>query len=204
MNALTMSEHRPQQIWDGEKTLTSRPFRQGDLFHAAWQMLPDAVISASGRVKYRVGDVCGIKPKRQHPVCVVDANSAVVTDLKAEYECAFRRDAPDDISLKQMRDALLEVGLPELKDYTLLRVKVLEIKRIDVRDITGEEAVAEGFRDKIFFLETWCRLYDPVMNERMADCEHAPWYPNHCPLFLGERPDELYDAWLLRFQRVLP
>lgn len=231
MNALIMSENRPQQIEDGIKTLTSRPVRQGDVFRAAWQNLPDAVLS-NGRVKWEVGGVAGIKPGRILPVCLVDCAGKVVTDLRAEWLrfYGFRDSAADSVSAKQMRDDLLQIGVPELPDYRMQRVQVLALKRYDVRDMTQDEALAEGFADVQSYLEWWTQTYDPETRQQIAwfdgvpsDSEieyeltgetrpahlcsrsiitpHGEVYNAHD--YLLTRPVKLYDAWQIRFQRVL-
>lgn len=198
MNALIMSDNRPQQIWDEIKTATSRPFREGDLFREAALGLPAAVISGKGVLKWEVGGVAGIKAGRTLPVCIVDCAGKVVPNITLEYLKHFP--LPEHrITHREMRDALLEVGLPELRDYRLLRVQVLALKRYDVRDITHEEAVAEGFLGIGGFWKTWCELYD-------RNAIHlATWVIGGDVLrrVLKQRPAKLYDAWQIRFQRVL-
>lgn len=196
---LIMSEDRPQQIWDGIKFLTCRPRKEGDRFQHATDVLPAKVLDANMRTRWQVGGVYGIKPQRIAPVCLVDASGKVVTDLVAEYLDVFGYGFGDeDITLKGRRDTLLQ----EAHGYRLLQVRVQGIHPVDVRRMNHLEALAEGFSNVMEFWHVWCSLHDPAMIQRMADCEHAPWYPNHCPLFLGERPDDLYQAWMLRFQAV--
>jgi len=79
-------------------------------------------------------------------------------------------------------------------------VKLICIYRQDVRDITGEDAKAEGYRDKYDFLTTWVQEHDAEMTSDMWQASHMPEAVNHCPVFLGGRPYELYSAWVLVFK----
>lgn len=198
MTTLTMSGNRPQQIADGEKRLTCRPVKPGDSFRkcGAPTHLPDAVMSAKRVIKWRVGGVYGIKPQRTAPVCLVDKYGEVVRNLLAEHQRVFRHreDLQDDFA--GLRDALLWTN----DGYSLLQVKVLEIKRVDVRDITHADALAEGFNRRSEFWQTWCELYDTGAVDIAAWLAGSDFVRIH----LKTRPAELYDAWQLRFERVLP
>lgn len=173
MSSLIMSDNRPQQIADGIKTLTCRLAMPGDTFRRGdWSPLPDAVISAKGYVKWRVGGICPIVPKRGHPACLVDANGQVVRNY---YDILYSRTLYDDIvyelSEKQARDVLLESNT----GYALLKVRVTGLCGMDVRTMTDQEALDEGFASVSAYLNWWENTYGL----------------------------DRYTAWQIRFERVL-
>lgn len=103
---------------------------------------------------------------------------------------------------------LWEVG----RDYALIpgrakpavegyRIRITRIRQEDARDISHEDALAEGFpiAPKYDFLQVWTNFYDPKMGEWAVMTEYDPVQPNHCPFFLRERPAELYQCWALDF-----
>jgi len=79
-------------------------------------------------------------------------------------------------------------------------IRLVCIYRQDVREITGADAQAEGYRDKMDFLTTWIQEHDPVMTSEIWQASHMPEAVNHCPVFLWDRPYEPYSAWVLRFK----
>ena len=76
------------------------------------------------------------------------------------------------------------------------RIRILDIRREDVRDIILPESWFEGFPDPRSFLKVWCVFYDPP-GVHIVESAWDDWYT---PLFL--RPDHLYDAWALTFELV--
>lgn len=213
---LIMSEDRPQQIWDENKTLTCRPRKEGDRFQHATDRLPAKVLDAKMRTRWEVGKSYGIVPKRAHPVCLVDPQGKVVKDLHGRlYTVSLYADDVYDLTLKQARDVLLEANI----GYRLLQVKLLEIKPLDVRDMTLAEARDEGFAGPggdsvIGFWRFWCGTYDAGVLANGTVKEHheayeagrCSWEQYYCLLesMVWQRPAHLYQAWMLRFQAVKP
>lgn len=213
MTTLTMSANRPQQIVDRIKRLTCRPVMPGDVFRPANEALklPAAVISGKGILKWKVGGTVGIKPQRIAPVCLVDKNGKVVTDLRTEWQRWYAlADWRATRSAKQMRDDLLEVGRPGIDGYTLLRTTVLSLKRYDVRDMTLAEARDEGFAGPggdsvIGFWRFWCGTYDAEVLANGTVKEHhqayeagrCSWEQYYCLLesMVWQRPSDQYTAW---------
>jgi hypothetical protein len=74
------------------------------------------------------------------------------------------------------------------------RIRVLDRRREDVRNISEADAMAEGFSNDRLFLMTWCEFYDPrgldILNQ----------YSGESLGILTIRPDHLYDAWALTFE----
>lgn len=85
------------------------------------------------------------------------------------------------------------------------RIKLLEIRQEDVRKITREDAIADGFTGEREFLEAWCTMYDPVMagweyilstGDSLIDySSNSEWWET-----VLSRPDNLYQAWVLTFE----
>lgn len=92
------------------------------------------------------------------------------------------------------------------------RIRVLAIKRYDVREISAEDVLAEGFQSRLGFLETWTAIHDRAAAFYPED-GHYRYYAGrkekwvsvnapHLYAVLLARPDERYDAWQLRFELV--
>jgi hypothetical protein len=95
------------------------------------------------------------------------------------------------------------------------RIRIESIERDDdVRDITAEEAKAEGFDGPSRFLEAWTKMHDPSaafwFDYDIADYH---WYVNRkvkwtvggieqLTAFLATRPAERYAAWAIKFALV--
>lgn len=77
------------------------------------------------------------------------------------------------------------------------RIKLLNIRREDVRNISDEDAIAEGFPNRMaqfWFWKTWCEFYDKPGWKLFSR------YNDHDALL--SRPAHLYDAWVLEFELV--
>jgi len=79
------------------------------------------------------------------------------------------------------------------------RIKVWRIKWEDVRNMSYEDIIAEGFEHPFGFLETWCGFYDPPYIETMKAEAHLSSAPG-ARASLRLRPNELYQAWALTFE----
>lgn len=86
------------------------------------------------------------------------------------------------------------------------RIRITDIRREDVRNISDSDALAEGFKSYREFLALWVRMHDknwwmPKMNN---DANLAYSYHKHMMgfLYLTERPAEHYQAWALTFELV--
>ena len=93
------------------------------------------------------------------------------------------------------------------------RIRVTRIRQEDVRDISHEDALAEGFSDKYGFLDVWTRFYDGAAVHYVDDHVVFRWYANRrdkwvggtakdYEAFLRQRPDNHYQAWALDFTLV--
>lgn len=103
------------------------------------------------------------------------------------------------------------------------RIRITNIRREDVRNISHEDALAEGFPSRLDFLAVWIGFYDKgIWLNRVdipqRDMQAGDWYL-HCTergkkwyqdsaseAFIWEkiwkRPAERYQAWVLEFELV--
>lgn len=82
------------------------------------------------------------------------------------------------------------------------RIRILSIRRQDVRDISPDDIRAEGFSTSYDFLWVWCQLHDKPALKLLMNTEQVPELPYHIPLWMADRPAHLYDAWALKFELV--
>jgi hypothetical protein len=88
-------------------------------------------------------------------------------------------------------------------------MRITDIRREDVRDISDEDVQAEGFYSKFEFLQTWCQMHDKAawkayQTDNFADGDesgHQSHYGGWLK-WLKSRPVEHYDAWVLTFELV--
>jgi len=81
------------------------------------------------------------------------------------------------------------------------RIKVLRIRREDVRDISLQDAIAEGFEYRDEFWRVWTGFYDPDACSSLQGI-YAKLPVFKLRLFLQSRPNHLYHAWALDFELV--
>lgn len=93
------------------------------------------------------------------------------------------------------------------------RVRITNIRREDRREISQEDARAEGFASPMGFLQTWVQMRDKsayALVERWfirADIDGRGYgypMPTDIQELLSRRPAERYDAWVLTFEAVKP
>jgi hypothetical protein len=103
-----------------------------------------------------------------------------------------------------------------LAGYVPLRIRITDIRREDVRNISDKDALAEGFKsefpheNKWLFIQLWARLYDPIASWKFdpqrvdywlgkgRNKELVSWQDVQAQI--ASRPADLYDAWALTFQ----
>lgn len=110
---------------------------------------------------------------------------------------------PDDEIYAEMYDARTTVTLdtvfaPPGEGFEFLRIRICDIRREDVRKISLDDAIDEGFNTRNEFWEVWCGFYDKPALEIIA--AHKPHNVIVQAGLLQERPDELYQAWAYTFE----
>lgn len=135
------------KIATGEKTQTRRPLRDGEYLKTVNGKL--AWFAASGRIKYQVGKTYAVQPGRG--LATVRWHPATKVTMTSD---AFAM-------------VLAHTGTTLTEGFVPLRIHVLELFTEDVREISCEDALAEGFTKQSEFLATWCNFYDA----RHARCQ---------------------------------
>lgn len=79
-----------------------------------------------------------------------------------------------------------------------LRIRILDIRREDVRSISHEDAIAEGFESPWQFWTVWTEFYDKSMRQTQIEYHEGPGFFE----LMRKRPLNLYDAWALTFELV--
>lgn len=179
------------KILRGEKRQTRRPHRSGD---EAVLNTSDAIVAVkrNGRFLWRVGGFFAVQPGR---------GKRIVWYYPGKPHVMLLDDRQPDGS-KYPDDDLLRIG------YRPLRIKLAAIRCEDVRHISHEDALAEGFSNRLEFWQVWCGFYDPPMAKVIAGLLKRTGSTEVevyrvASLKLGERPTALYSAWALTFG-VLP
>ena len=93
------------------------------------------------------------------------------------------------------------------------RIRITDIRREDVREISVEDVIAEGVERRSEFLETWTQMHDkPAKSYLDCDLRGTAYRQtsNDIPLYvysewdnyLVRRPAERYAAWVIEFELV--
>ena len=156
----------------GEKTETRRPIKL--LERLVMRDGLKTVLTASGRIKMQVGRDYAITYGRGKPCRWWHPERC---ELLA-YE--IFQDSEDD---------WLDVD-----GYGKLHITCTDISVEDVRYISPEDSVAEGFEDQIGFWKVWCGFYDKPAFKHV-EFETV----DKMSQYLMTRPDDLYQAFAYTF-----
>lgn len=166
------------KIIAGQKTQTRRLVKPGNTT-SVWDSEIVAVYTPNGRQRFAAGQNLAVCPGRGKPgVFVAGLRTTEGVELHLVNE-----DSP------QLYQA---IAVP-------LRIRITKICREDVRNISEEDARAEGFQDRGDFWHTWVEMHDsrfyPTFRYAI-DTDQLREYE------FWNRPDRLYDAWALTFEVV--
>jgi hypothetical protein len=168
----------------GEKTQTRRPVKDGEVLRQQEHFLdgwkPVGVLQ-HGRAKVMVGRDYAVVPGRGQAGIFWHPEKKVTITKDAYAMVLFR--------VGSLADGFMP-----------LRIRVLDIRREDVRKISLNDAIDEGFDTRNEFWEVWCGFYDKPALEIIA--AHKPHNVIVQAGLLQERPDELYQAWAYTFEIV--
>lgn len=171
-----------EKIVAGEKTQTRRPVKAGESLcevespHGGYK--PPGMFQ-NNRAKVMVGQDYAVQPGRGKPGVLWHPNTKVIITSDAHQ-----------LVVAQTGTSLTEGFIP-------LRIRVLNIRREDVRNISPDDAMAEGFETRTDFWNVWCGFYDPGA---LPDLNHHIFAMERA--FLNKRPDALYQAWAYTFEVV--
>lgn len=83
------------------------------------------------------------------------------------------------------------------KGWTEFRILLTDIRCEDVRDISHDDSIAEGFKSCVEFLETWAGFYD---SSQLSVLRDAYWSDAQKHVLISDRPYRLYQAWAYTFE----
>ncbi len=198
-------QHTWEKVLSGEKTQTRRIYKRGE-FTNCWYddmiinevLIPQTKVDKYGmtmpRNVYLVGKTYAVQPGRgkRSVFWKHDENGVLINtvDLAATY-------------VHWTRKSLIEHGWHEM------RVEILRIWVGDVRKISELDARAEGFTDKMAFLETWVKMHDHTRQFYREGYLYRQWRgiprkwevgsENSVVDCLNTRPADRYQAWVLDF-----
>lgn len=163
-----------EKIITGEKTQTRRLVKPGEklVIRNGWK----TVLLPSGRIKWQVGRDYAVQNGRGKPC---------VRWLPDQPESGFFN------------------GNEYIPHSQTLRITLLDIREEDARSISHLDSLEEGVGDlapKYAFLNTWAKFYDPTIAFDIWATEYDLNLPDHCPLWLWDRPDDRYLAFPLTFK----
>lgn len=164
------------KIVTGGKTQTRRPFNEGEYLKSVAGKM--TWFTAKGRIKYQVGKTYAVQPGRG--LATVRWHPALkVTIMSDAFELV-----------------LAHTGTTLTEGFEPLRIHVLDIFTEDVREISCEDALAEGFTKQAEFMATWCNFYD----KRHAGAEVMPdktvlWVDAHGNPYADDVVD--FPEWLM-------
>lgn len=167
----------------GKKTQTRRPSKAGEVLrqiespHGGYKPLG---VYQHNRAKMLIGHDYAVVPGRGKPGVCWQSELQTWRETGMNNRC-------DDAS-------------------KMLRIRVLDIRQEDVRNISVEDAIAEGFETRADFWRVWCGFYDtialPLLEMSVAEKRFLSGSLQSDNARLKKRPDELYQAWAYTFEVV--
>lgn len=188
-----------------KKTATCRVWNDGDYFNedtafCISDRYPNSNLTlyhASGTIKKRVGRTYAVVPKRTKP--------------GIKYKRALST-APGTIGCK--RFVYSHLPMPDNVDcednWREARIRILAMSKIDVRNMTEEQAYKEGFDSAGEYLAWWVAHYDRRVSLDTVEIERVgsrfPYKftprPDMLASLLKYRPVELYTGCFYEFELV--
>lgn len=98
-------------------------------------------------------------------------------------------------------------GQPGRGKHAQGRIRLLSIRHEDVRQISEEDARAEGFENRVDFWRCWMGLHDLALLRRPVTLFVVGHLTYQAQVSIAEfamkdRPAQRYDAWALTFEAV--
>lgn len=221
--------YRPEllpKVLDKSKTQTRRTRHAGERFTVDPDAeYIDAVFHANGRTRFYVGQTHAVAPGRGllgiytcRDVVDPDGLSPAITYQLYSHKDIYPGDYGEDNQTWAYRAS--QLANPgkwlEGEGFVPVRLKILRIRAEDVRYISHEDVLAEGFKAHEEFFNVWCTIHDPValkmhteisketvfqIADRLPEAARSSYLLDWSKA-LNERPDEHYQAWALTFELV--
>lgn len=219
--------HTWEKVLSGEKTQTRRIVKPGEVIigigdakwienrNKAWKNTDNVFYTL-----YSTGHTYAVQPGRGKPAIwwrenafgIEYAHKNYDIDNDFEYDEQERHTGPGKSDYEH-----LEGNPLELKEYGYqqARIRLTHIRREDVRDISHDDVIAEGYENAMYFFSTWLSMHDPSI--QLKACRGQSWNLivnrkleywdatlEHVRDLMKARPAERYQAWALTFQLVQP
>jgi hypothetical protein len=167
-------QHTWEKVLSGEKTQTRRIVKPGDFLNSG------VVFNEKKHTRYAVGSTYAVQPSRTHPAIIYNPEHPC-------YGIDVIQPGDDHYNL-----AKSGVWNYQGQGYRQARIRIMEIRLEDIRQISDEDIQAEGFaHDPEEFFETWCVMHDPAILPFYTAMYRRGWlYP---------QPAYKYQAWVLTF-----
>ena len=181
-----------EKIMTGEKTQTRRPIKDGEKLRVKESPFggvdPVAVMQGNGRTKMRVGGDYAVQYGRGKPCRWFNPETKILMPWD-DYQYSIEH---GEVHAKWVFNQ---------NGYKPMRIRVTDIRRVDVREINHADALAEGFRSTREFWEVWCKFYDKPALKEMDNfsCpeDWIAWIDD-----TREHVREMYFAWAYTFELV--
>lgn len=200
-----MTQFQPtliRKIACGEKTQTRRPVKVGDFLSTDTSDGLLCVRNSNYKIVRKVGCAYKVQPGRgKKSVLWAVATGHVLFPQDELYP-------PFASAIEQRVDTGLQGG------YDYLKIRILDIRREDVRLISHEDAIAEGFRNQAEFLAKWCEFYMPKLETWVDDFTGTVFWvdayretfssevDNFGAWLLSNRPRPIFEAWAITFEAI--
>lgn len=195
--------HTWEKVLSGEKTQTRRivkpkEVRSEFITDTDLNWRPCVLHHVGGNAKWYAGNTYAVQPGRGESAIWYRYEGSQMVFAHESYEIdnnlwAIHGNAPVEGDCLSDFDHCRGVAI-ELKEsgYTQARIRVIDIRCEDVREISFADVRAEGYEGHLEFWRMWCGMHDKVGLEIVNE------YLKPSSL----RPHELYQAWVLTFELV--
>lgn len=182
-----------EKVIRGEKTQTRRPVKNGQYKAPYGTAVPDDYIKTVRAER--------VLPGGQHQL------SRVVFEIGKDYAACPGRGKPAMYWTIDGNGDLCIWPYTQRPDpvqtWQQSRIRITNIRREDVRSISLEDAVAEGFKSRLEFWQVWCGFYDTYMlRQPLFGGDEFMTREDSALTLLMDRPAKLYDGWALTFELV--
>lgn len=187
-----------EKVLSGEKTQTRRLVKDDEFMARRYTTYIDTslpvayletVLNANNRTVYQVSKTYAVTPARTHPALI----------YCPDHPCY-------GIDIIQPGDSHYQLAKEGKWDYRgqgyiQARIRITDIRRQDVRDISQEDARAEGFDNRQAFMFVWLAMHDKPALEPYRT-HNLPDGFKSAVLYVRSRPAKFYEAWVLTFEMV--
>ena len=86
---------------------------------------------------------------------------------------------------------------------SVARIRITDIRREDARDISWQDALAEGYANEVDFWMVWTSMHDKEYVRGLTEeNRYASFVESVWVMGLKQRPAERYQCWALTFELV--